>query len=119
TTRCASLGAALAVLCLAAAACSNNLDSPAPAEMNVPLGFPKLPVPADNALTPQRIALGKRLFFDKQLSRTREVACGSCHLQENAFADPNRVSIGIEGRTGTRNAPSLANMAYNTSFFWD
>ena len=61
---------------------------------------------ADDA---RAIALGKKLFFDKRLSSTQEVACGSCHLQEHAFADPRPLSIGVHGRTGTRNAPMLVN----------
>ena len=87
--------------------------------VSVPKSFPPMPVPKDNALTRERVDLGKRLFFDQQLSRTREVACASCHLQEHAFADPKRVSEGVEGRTGTRNAPPLFNLAWNKSFFWD
>jgi cytochrome c peroxidase len=88
-------------------------------EVEVPPNFPELPVPADNALTEARVQLGKRLFYDTQLSRTHEVACSSCHLADHAFADPRRVSVGVHGRLGTRNAPSLVNLAYNTSFFWD
>lgn len=89
----------------------------------IPEGFPKgtntAQAPADNALTVDRATLGKRLFYDPQLSRTNEVSCGSCHLQAYAFADPNAVSIGVEGRTGTRNAPSIVNAAWGKSFFWD
>jgi cytochrome c peroxidase len=85
----------------------------------VPPEFPPLPSPADNPFTPEKFALGQALFFDKRLSRTGEIACGSCHLQANAFSDPRRVSEGIEGRTGTRNAPPLFNLAWTTSFFWD
>jgi cytochrome c peroxidase len=85
----------------------------------VPADFPELPAPADNVLTPQRIALGRRLFYDKRLSRTGEIACASCHDQAHGFADPHRVSVGVEGRTGERNAPGLANLAWGTSFFWD
>ncbi len=100
--------------------CSSTADAPPePALVSIPAGFPALPVPSSNALTADRIALGKRLFYDKQLSRTNEIACGSCHLQENAFADPRRFSVGVQGRMGKRNAPPLMNMAYNTSFFWD
>lgn len=88
-------------------------------EVDVPADFPALPVPADNTLTDARVSLGKRLFYDTQLSRTHEVACGSCHLAQNAFADPRRISVGVDGRQGTRNAPSIVNLAYNTSFFWD
>jgi cytochrome c peroxidase len=106
------------------AACSKEETTPVQPSVEtpvvvVPQGFPALPVPSDNQLTADRVALGKRLFYDRQLSRTREVACGSCHLQEAAFSDPRRVSVGIDGLTGTRNAPALVNLAYNTSFFWD
>lgn len=86
---------------------------------SVPAGFPPIPTPADNALTPERVSLGKRLFYDKQLSSTGEIACGSCHLADNAFADPRRFSEGVHGRVGARNAPSIVNLAYGTSFFWD
>ncbi len=87
--------------------------------VTVPESFPKMRVPEDNALTRERVELGKRLFFDERLSRTGEVSCASCHKQENAFADPRQVSEGVEGRVGTRNAPPLFNLAWNTSFFWD
>lgn len=110
------------VLGLLIGACSGENGLPDPEEpplVPLPAGFPKLPVPADNQLTIERIQLGKKLFFDKRLSSTSEVACASCHLQEHAFADPFKVSAGVHGRTGTRNAPMLANLAYNTSFFWD
>ena len=85
----------------------------------VPPRFPPAPAPADNAITSARLELGKKLFYDKRLSRTGEVSCASCHKQELAFADPRPVSIGVHGRTGTRNAPPLINLAWNTSFFWD
>jgi cytochrome c peroxidase len=88
-------------------------------QVAVPPGFPSLPVPAGNMLTEARVDLGRRLFYDKQVSRTGEVACASCHLPENAFSDPRQFSLGVEGRVGGRNAPSIVNLAYNTSFFWD
>jgi cytochrome c peroxidase len=99
-------------LVLALVACQSSV-------VEVPERFPPMPVPADNKLTPERVELGRKLFHDKSLSRTGEVSCASCHLQQNAFSDPNRVSIGVQGRTGTRNAPALINLAWNTSFFWD
>lgn len=122
----ARIATALSALSLALtlAACGGNDPTPVtpPEEspvVTIPAGFPVMPVPTDNQLTADRVLLGKKLFFDKRLSRTQEVACGSCHLQENAFADPRRVSVGIDGLTGTRNAPPLFNLAYNKSFFWD
>jgi cytochrome c peroxidase len=84
-----------------------------------PPGFPPVPAPQDNPITAAKMALGRRLFFDKSLSRTSEIACASCHRQENAFADPRPVSVGVDGQRGTRNAPALVNLAYGRSFFWD
>lgn len=109
--------------------CSSNGDEPAhdgaPSliDSTSPAGFPKGTnidqAPPDNALTVERAALGKRLFYDAQLSRTSQVSCASCHQQAYAFAEPTPVSIGVEGRMGTRNAPSIANAAWGKSFFWD
>ncbi len=88
-----------------------------------PPGFPAGPVtltaPPDNILTEERARLGKRLFFDPRLSRTGLVSCSSCHDQAHAFSDPRPVSLGVDGRAGTRNAPALVNLAWGTSFFWD
>src|SRR5687768_16383599 len=79
----------------------------------VPKGFPDPVFPVDNEFTPERWALGKRLFFDKALSKDNTVACASCHLPDRAFTDGKVVSEGIEKRRGNRNAPSLANVAYH------
>lgn len=102
--------------------CSSEAAAP-PVEpvsaLTTPEGFPKLVTPADNLPTAERIALGRRLFYDQRLSSTGKVSCGSCHLQANAFADPNPVSTGVKGRLGTRNAPALINDAWATSLFWD
>jgi cytochrome c peroxidase len=87
--------------------------------VDVPASFPEMPVPDDNPVTAAKVELGAALFDDPRLSRTEEVSCASCHEQEHAFADPRAVSEGVHGRTGTRNAPALVNLAWNTSFFWD
>lgn len=79
----------------------------------VPNGFPEPIFPADNLPSAERIALGKALFMSTALSRTNTMACASCHQEKHAFADTATVSIGIEGRRGTRNAPSLFNVAYH------
>jgi cytochrome c peroxidase len=114
----------LVTLALALAAAGCGADPPGPADAGAaavepPPGFPPLPAPADNPPTADRIALGRRLFHDTRLSRTKEIACASCHLQQHAFADPRRVSVGVEGRQGKRNAPALVNLAWATSLFWD
>jgi cytochrome c peroxidase len=99
-------------------------DPPAPLVDAVsPAGFPLGTIveraPGDNALTEARAQLGKRLFFDTRLSRTEEVSCSSCHEQAFAFAEPDRVSTGVDQLQGTRNAPALLNLAWGESFFWD
>jgi cytochrome c peroxidase len=59
------------------------------------------------------------LFFDTRLSRDNSLSCASCHHQSQAFAESLPVSLGIEGRQGFRNAPSLANLAWHERFMWD
>lgn len=78
----------------------------------VPPGFPAPEMPSDNALSAARVALGKRLFYDPVLSRDSSLSCGSCHKQQFAFADSLATSPGVDNRPGTRNSPSLANVAY-------
>ncbi|HOS92707.1 MAG TPA: cytochrome c peroxidase [Armatimonadota bacterium] len=105
---------AAGVLACAAAVGADQALAPAP------LGLPALRVPADNPQTPEKIALGKKLFEDKRFSSTGEVACANCHMAEKAFTDgPLKVSEGINKLTGTRNAPTVINSAYMRSMFWD
>ncbi len=86
----------------------------------VPLGLDLYrPVPESNLLTPEKIALGRRLFFDKSLSRDRSVACATCHDPKFAFVDGRQVAVGIERRAGPRNVPTLVNRVYGKSFFLD
>ena len=80
--------------------------------LHVPAGFPLPDIPADNALTKSRIALGKRLFYDPILSSDSTRSCASCHAAHLAFSDSTAVSFGIENRPGIRNSPTLANVAY-------
>ena len=89
-----------------------------------PLGLPPIVVPADNPQTPEKIALGDKLFDDKRFSATGQVACNTCHDPKKAFTDsPLRTSEGIKragkALTGTRNAPTVLNAAYFDSMFWD
>jgi cytochrome c peroxidase len=65
------------------------------------------------------IALGQKLFFDQRFSSDGARSCASCHAPDQFFSDGLRVSIGVGERLGTRNAPSLLNVAYNTSQFWE
>jgi cytochrome c peroxidase len=94
-------------------------DGPVGVRVRVPDGFDPLPVPPQNPLRADRVVLGERLFFDPVLSGDRSVSCGTCHLPERAFSDGLERSLGVEGRVGLRNAPTLLNVAYRTSLFWD
>src|SRR5262249_15942100 len=63
--------------------------------------------------------LGRRLFFDKRLSRDNTVSCATCHDPGYGFADPHPVSIGPQGRAGHRNSPSVLNAAFTEPLMWD
>ncbi|MGR9013097.1 MAG: cytochrome-c peroxidase [Gammaproteobacteria bacterium] len=83
------------------------------------LGLPPVPIPANNPQSPDKIALGDKLFHDKRLSVDGTVSCANCHNEARAFTDGLPVSVGHHGLTGTRNAPTVLNAAYNNSQFWD
>lgn len=79
----------------------------------IPNGFDEIFYPEDNEFTEARWNLGKKLFYDPILSADSSTSCNSCHKQEYAFADNKAFSPGVENRPGTRNSPSLANVAYH------
>ena len=81
-----------------------------------PLGFPELIVPIDNPITKAKIDLGKKLFFEKLLSRDSSISCASCHNPSFAFTDGLQKARGIKNREVSRNTPTLTNIAYNHSF---
>ncbi len=88
-------------------------------EIHPPLGLPDVPIPADNSPTADAIALGRMLFYDKRLSRDDSIACSSCHKPELDFTDHTSVALGVAGKVGVRNAPTLENSAYLPLQFWD
>jgi len=77
------------------------------------------PIPEDNPLTPARIALGRRLFFDRLLSRNRSLSCASCHRPDHGFSDSRARSRGVRGSATRRHTPTLLNRAYGSFEFWD
>ena len=89
------------------------------AEIRAPLGLPPVPVPSDNLPTLETIALGRRLYYDPALSVDDTVACASCHSPEFGFSDGDSTSTGVDGQKGGRNAPTVLNVAYYTTQFWD
>ncbi len=88
-------------------------------QVGIPVEATRAAVPADNPQTPAKIALGEKLFFDGRLSADGIVACSTCHNPAHAFTDGRPVSIGIKGRVGQRNAPTILNALYNKTQFWD
>ena len=104
-------------------ACSkDNLflrETMTPYELDIPSHFPEMPIPADNPMTVQGVALGRKLFYDKQLSLDNTVSCATCHQADQGFSDPNQFSVGVNGATGTRQSMALVNLGWQTHFFWD
>ncbi len=76
-------------------------------------------VPDDNALTPERVALGRKLYFDKRLSADGTVSCATCHDVTRGFTDRLPGSMGIGRQVGKRNAPTVLNTALLQTMFWD
>ena len=110
----AAICAALSVL---AAACTPG--DPA-GEPSAPLGLPPIPIPADNPITPAKVALGKRLFFDRRLSFNGTMSCAMCHVPEQGFTSNELgTALGVEGRSLRRNAPTIYNVAYHPTLFHD
>lgn len=86
----------------------------------VPVGLDIfMPVPEQNPLTLEKVTQGRRLFFDRRLSRDNSISCATCHDPDHGFADERPLAIGVFGRKGTRNAPALINRGYGKIFFWD
>jgi cytochrome c peroxidase len=91
--------------------------------LQLPVGIPadvwSYFIPKQNPLTPAKIELGRRLFFDKRLSADSSVSCASCHDPKFAFTDGRKTAVGIDGRNGARNTPTVLNAMFNSSLFWD
>jgi cytochrome c peroxidase len=111
------------------AACACGSPAPPPWEADNPLKpLPGVPLGAEidfsalsNPPTPERVRLGRWLFFDARLSADGTVSCATCHRPENAFSEPTAFSTGIKGQKGVRKAPSFVNQAdaLLPHFFWD
>jgi cytochrome c peroxidase len=86
-------------------------------QFDVPVVATRAAVPRDNPQMPEAIALGKRLFFDGRLSADGTVPCSTCHNPAQAFTDGLIASIGIQGRVGQRNSPTILNALYNNTQF--
>lgn len=85
----------------------------------VPLGLLPMQWPQENPYSPEKVELGKLLYFDKRLSADNTVACASCHAPQFGYTDGAPVSTGIRGQKGGRSAPTVINRAYGAAQFWD
>ncbi|MDR0480565.1 MAG: cytochrome-c peroxidase [Gallionellaceae bacterium] len=79
----------------------------------------KVPAPADNPTTAAKVSLGKQLYFDPRLSVDGTVSCNSCHNVMASGTDNRPVSVGVGGKKGGRNAPTVWNSAFLSAQFWD
>jgi cytochrome c peroxidase len=92
--------------------------SPRSYQWHLPPGFPRPAVPANNPMSDEKVALGRRLFFETRLSSTGHYSCASCHRPGLAFTDGREHAIGATGESVRRGTMSLTNVAYNPAFTW-
>ncbi|MCC3407464.1 MAG: di-heme enzyme [Microcoleus sp. PH2017_10_PVI_O_A] len=99
---------------------NSSLATPIPPtyNWNIPAGMPKPIVPPDNPISPEKVELGRHLFYEKRLSVTGEFSCASCHIQAKAFTDGKTVGVGATVEKHPRNPMSLANIGYNSVLTW-
>ena len=81
--------------------------------------LPKMIFPENNPYSEAKKELGKMLFFDPHVSKSKQISCASCHDPELAWGDGRTISYGHNRQTGKRNSPSLLNIGYHSVFFWD
>lgn len=95
------------------------LDDGSPARSGLQVAFPKMARPAGARNSPERIELGRLLYFDPVLSGDNTVACASCHHPSFGFTDNRPVAKGVGGKLGGRSAPTVWNAAFYKEQFWD
>ncbi len=107
-----------AIGCAAFAALVACVGTVAPAATPWPAADLQPPHPANNPPTPLKIELGRRLFYDGDLSWDGAMSCATCHEQKRGFADPNKTRAGFDGSPGERNIQTLANVGWFNSLTW-
>mgnify|MGYP003588280255 CR=1 FL=1 len=85
---------------------------------SLPTAFPTPRESADNPMSAAKVELGRHLFYDLRMSVNQTTACASCHLPERAFTDGRITAVGATGEVHPRNAMSLTNVVYNSTFNW-
>src|SRR6478736_4788199 len=81
--------------------------------------YEAMAIPSDNPMTPEKVALGRQLFFDERLSVDGTRSCYSCHVCEHGLTDGLPKAIGAGNKTLTRSSPTLWNIGYHKEFYWD
>jgi cytochrome c peroxidase len=100
--------------------CRKPLELPPAAyDLNLPLHFPEMPIPAHNPITIEKVNLGRTLFFDPRLSIDNTVSCSSCHKQAFAMSDDVQFSVGVGGQHTLRNSTPLFNLGFHPNYFRD
>jgi cytochrome c peroxidase len=89
---------------------------PLPAQLST---YEPMTIPPDNPMRPEKVALGRQLFFDERLSVDGSKSCYSCHLCENGLTDGLPKAIGPGNKQLPRSSPTLWNIGYNKEFYWD
>lgn len=84
----------------------------------LPAGFPKPKIPADNPMSQAKVELGRHLFYERDLSDNRTMSCATCHLQTLAFTDGKGQAVGSTGEQHPRGAQSLVNVGYASTLTW-
>lgn len=97
-------------MCVSASAESKKKLVPLPSEV---------PSPADNPTTPEKVELGKKLFFDPRLSGDNTISCAGCHAPDKAYGDGLPLGIGVAGKKLARNSQTCLNVGLFDSLFWD
>ncbi len=119
--RVATLAAALALSACGGGGSTEVLVSASSSSQwswQLPYGFPEPKVPGDNAMSADKVQLGRFLFYDRRLSGNGAQSCSSCHLQSKAFTDGLPLAIGSTGEVHPRNAQSIVNVAYSPTLTW-
>ncbi|HEX6732447.1 MAG TPA: cytochrome c peroxidase [Pyrinomonadaceae bacterium] len=115
----------LVVLSVFMIACQRNTEpvagfkpdvQPLPAQLST---YEAMPIPADNPMTPEKVALGRQLFFDERLSGDGTRSCYSCHVCEKGLTDGLAKSVGAFNKNLPRSSPTLWNIGYHKEFYWD
>lgn len=88
-------------------------------DWSTPAGFEDIPIPADNPMSQAKVALGHQLYFDKRLSGDGSRSCYSCHVIEHGLTDGLPTAVGAFEKQLTRAAPTMWNVGYHSSFYWD